>query len=185
MNLSSLKISDLRYRSEGNASICFTIKDSDFVLKLSKTPVRLSKVIQTDNPVHDDDEGLTQQSHYHEYVMRKHFDDEYLCGEFRVIGPFEEQFIVDLMSSIEENRPIERRIKTVDSRRCSGLLVRNWGLDSIVADRDFCGSCRLLAALCLMSSLVSWVSRHRIPSSLRWKTLAGCLTVLDLSWALR
>ena len=114
----TLKVTDLEYRNEGNASICFGIKNSGLILKLPKSEIpfreRTTDTLQL----------LLDQKLYQENVIKKHFAEEFLCADMRIVGPFEEIFITDLMKYVEHRRPAERRIKSVSPIGCRGLLVR-------------------------------------------------------------
>ena len=117
MDLSLLKITDLEYRSEGNASICFSIKGTCMVLKLPKTDVSHCGTKDV-SPKTQSDQIL-----YLKHVMSKYFSGEYLCMDSHVVGPFEGTFIIELMNSIEKHRPNHRKVKSISPNKCLGIIV--------------------------------------------------------------
>ena len=118
MDILTCKVTDFDYRNEGNASICFGLKNTGFILKFPKCEIpfreRTADTLQL----------LQNQTLYLESVMKKHFAMDFLCADMRIVGPFEESLITDLMRSIEDKRPPDRKNKSVFPIGCRGLLVR-------------------------------------------------------------
>ena len=117
MDVSGLSVNDLRYRCEGNASICFEVKNSNLVLKLFKS--------ERENVTAKD--SLSRERDFlafHENVMNIRFSEKYLCDNLQLVGPIRQELIAELMTAAELKRPTHRRKKTIDPQRCHGLVVR-------------------------------------------------------------